>query len=180
MVLIKENKERAFQELFNRFWEKLYVSALKTLRNEDTSKDVVQDVFVELWDKRMFLEIRKVESYLYQAVRFKALMQLRKQKLTEIHHQILNNIPYANTTTDIIDFHETRNILTRGMTNLPSKCKEIFYLSRVQQLTNKQIADKLNLSVRTVETHISNALKKLRLMVEEATLIIITLLINFF
>ncbi len=171
---IQLRDEQAFTDLYDRYWEQLFLSAYKVLRDEETSKDIVQEVFINIWTNVDLGTIDNVKSYFHQTVRYKVLMELRRGKISEKHLKTLQTLE-ANSTEDLFNFHALNETIESTIQTLPEKCREVFVLSRMDHLTNKEIADRMNISVRTVETHISKALKVLRLSLDGSTALLITL-----
>ena len=160
--LLREDNELALGEIFNRYWEKLFKSADKVLLDEEMAKDIVQEVFVKIWERRYTIQVRNLNAYLTQAVKYQVASYLRKGKFTEKHKEILESIADDTSTEQIIEIKELKDAITKSLNQIPNRCREIFLLSRYEQLSNKEIAAKLNISIRTVETQISKALKHLR------------------
>lgn len=171
---IQQGDERAFNQLFNRLWEPLYLAAYKVLKEEDTSEDVVQELFIDLWHKRTTVSIANIEAYLFQAVKYRVLMLLRQGKYREPHQAIAETIELTNNTEEAIFFQDLEFSYQQIIDNLPERCREIFNMSRHQHYSNQEIAQRLNLSIRTVEKQISNALKQLQILKE--TILVLCLL----
>lgn len=168
--------EKTFVKLFDHNWEKMFVVAFKLLKDKDLAKDVVQQVFIDFWEKERIKTVLHIEHYLMRATKFAALKQIRDFKtenLLPIH--AANNFEVIENNN--YDSKLLQNQIDTAINELPAKCKEIFVLSRSHQLTNKQIAEKLNLSQRTVETQISKALKHLKYKLNYKGLL--ALLVNF-
>ncbi|TRX59142.1 RNA polymerase sigma-70 factor [Fulvivirga sp. M361] len=176
LVLIKAHNRIAFNELFFRYWEKLYRLAFNVIKDEDASKDIVQDIFLDVWRKREVHQIESLLPYLGQSVKFQVARHLKKGKLSQSHDEHLINLRWANTTEDEINYKELNGRLFVILDQLPFKCKEVFCLSRFNNLSNKEIAQQMNLSHRTVEWHISNALKHIRISLDHLAIIFITIL----
>ena len=149
----------AYHQVFDDYWEKLYSVAYRILVDEEASKDVVQEVFIRVWENRNKAVIQNLDAYLTRAAKFGSLKYLRDKK-PERFESITENVDIPDNHD--IDFHEFEHEVKIALEKLPERCKEVFLLSREEGLSNKEIAEKLNLSQRTVETHISNALKHLR------------------
>ena len=158
---ISAGNELAFAHFYDKHWYALFISAYKILKDEEACKDIVQEVFLNVWEKPNLTKIQNVKAYLYQTVRFKVLMALRKDKISEKHLETIQEL-VANTTEEQLDFNEVNEVLQNSINSLPKRCKEVFRLSRMENLSNKEISDKLGISIRTVETHISNALRVIR------------------
>jgi RNA polymerase sigma-70 factor (family 1) len=175
---VQEGNEQAFNQLYNRLWEPLYLAAYKVLREEHTSQDVVQEIFIDLWRKKDTTAILNIDAYLFKAVKYRVLMLLRQGKYRELHQEVVDTIELTNNTEEHI-FLQDLELAYQEITNsLPERCREIFYMSRHQNFSNHEIAEKLNLSVRTVEKQISKALKQLRYLKE--TIILLGLFISPF
>ena len=161
---IRAGKESSFKELFDQYYRPLSIFATKYLNDLETSREVVQDLFVHLYENRRSLIIStSLRSYLYQSVRNRCLNYLKQKQTTRIHleHLALSAEPTEDLEARIIET-ELENRIFHIISELPDRCREIFSLSRVQGIKNSEIASQLNISIRTVETQISNALKALR------------------
>lgn len=159
---LSRRKESSLKELYNRYWETLYLQAWRILQDEKASEDVVQEVFIDLWEKRKFNDIQNLSGYLYQAVKNRTLMALRKNRITEEHLNAFKKIRPVQTVDHTLQIKELRREITHHLEHLPPRCREVFYKSRFEHLKNDEIAEQLNISKRTVETHISHALRYLR------------------
>lgn len=162
MELISISDEQAFHILFERYWEDLYVIAKAILQDSEIAKDLVQDVFISFWQKRQYIVNDNIKGYLKQAIRNSVFKHLRDNKFSKLHEELIVSIPDKENILDILDFNQTDSLINEYLNELPDRCREVFLLSRKEQLSNTEIAEKLGLSKRTVETHISNALKILR------------------
>ena len=158
---IRKEGEVAFNKAFDLYYAPLCFYANKILFDFDLSRSVVQQVFVDLWIKRDRLRIDSLKSYLYQSVRNAALDILKHKKAESKYLSSLENEEPGHST-DLIEEAELADRINRAIQNLPEKCREIFVLCRFEELKYAEIADKLNISVKTVEMQISIALKKLR------------------
>jgi RNA polymerase sigma-70 factor (ECF subfamily) len=159
---IKNGNVAAFNILFNNYYAQLCFFCSRYLVDMDLSRSLVQQVFVDLWIKREKLSIEySIKSYLFQAVKNRAVDQLRQSKKNiQINDAAseLAQIPFQ----DIIEEAELDDRINKSINHLPEKCREIFLMSRFESLKYIEIAEKLNISVKTVEMQIGVALKKLR------------------
>lgn len=152
----------AFNELYNRHWDALFQAAYRVLKDPELAKDVIQEVFFDFWTRKESLELENVSGYLYRAVRFQSLKQLRKAPLLDIHQEHFANVLGINFTEQQLDINQLEETLTESLDELPAKYKQIFEMSRFQNLSNKEIADKLDLSQRTVDWYLHTVLKHLK------------------
>lgn len=153
--------ENAYYSLFEKHWERLYTISVHLLSDREIAKDIVQDVFLSFWENKGNQSIENIGAYLGRAAKFASLKELRDSKST-LHDGVERAKELSSTEQSNLDTEELQEQISNAVDELPERCKEVFVLSREQHLTNKEIANKLNLSQRTVETHISNALKHLR------------------
>jgi RNA polymerase sigma-70 factor (ECF subfamily) len=167
--LLNDDRE-AFNTLYNRHWESLFKAAHNVLRDEGLAKDVVQDIFLDLWRRRHALQIETCQAYLAQAARFQVARLLRKNKLLQTHSEYVQTGYTTNSTEEWMRVQELSQTIETILQKLPGRSRDVFYMSRFEQLSNSEIAKRLNLSTRTVEWHISEALKHLRHAMDDAVL----------
>mgnify|MGYP001795280805 CR=1 FL=1 len=176
--LLKKDDARALDQVFNRYWETLFRLAENVLLDENASKDIVQEIFINLWERRHQVTIDNLRAYLTQAVKYQVATYLRRGKFTDRHQEQLASLAFANQTEEIVHFNELEKNILDLLTNLPERCREVFYLSRFQGLNNREIAEQLNISIRTVETQISKALKFLRIKLKPSLLSFVLFLLS--
>lgn len=152
---------RAFEGIYNRYSEPLYFSAYNLFRNKEVCEDLVQDLFVHLWERRASLKIKSLKPYLYRAIRNRVLMVIRTGR-AQPDPLVLKELAQRYCPDSDMAEKDINRFLEAGMQELPEKCREIFRLSRKEQLSNKEIAGRLNLSLKTVENQINIALRRLR------------------
>lgn len=166
IILMKENDEAAFKEIYERYSGLLYVFALKKVKNEDEAKDIVQEIFIVLWDKRVSLNFHSsLSSYLFRAIRNRALNIFAHQKYRDDYASSFQNyLDQHSPEADILLMEkELAAIIEREVDSLPEKMREVFRLSRNEQLSHREIAEKLGISELTVKTQVKKALRILRL-----------------
>jgi RNA polymerase sigma-70 factor (ECF subfamily) len=167
--LLSTGNKDAFDILYKRHWADLYKFAFFILRDKDACKDIVQDVFVWVWEHKQGLEIQFPKSYLKSAVKFKIANYIRSGNIRESFFEEAAKYDYSTSMPGAEEFAELRelnNIIQQAILDLPLRCKEIFMLSREANLSNREIAEKLGISVKTVENQITIALHRLRNNVE--------------
>lgn len=144
----------------------MYTAAFYVLQDKEVCMDVVQDVFLWLWEHRQTVQIESPKAYLKAAVKFKIANYIRNGKVKD---KVIDNLcrqQQAPVTTDTLELKELSRMVQQVVLELPEKCREIYLLSRQEQLSNKEIAEKLGLSVKTVENQMSIALRRIRRVVE--------------
>ncbi len=163
--LLKNGDYHAFDTLFKKYAEKLYAFAFSITKSAYIAEEITQTVFLKVWDKRELLDGHfSFKSYLFSIVYNETVSYLRKEKSekAKIGHITSTFNQESNETELKIEFNNLKNIAKQEIDKLPEKRKEIFVLSREQGFSNKEIANKLNISVKTVENQITKALKVLR------------------
>jgi len=154
-----------FEALFKLYYAPLVVYACKFVADRDIAREIVQDFFVRLYEKRLTLNIdTSIKSYLYRSVYNCCINYINQRTIQDKH---LKNIDMEKVDEDNLENEinriELQQKIFEVIETLPSKCRRIFKMNRLEGLKNEEIATKLNLSKRTVETQISKALKILRL-----------------
>lgn len=163
--------EKAFAEIYNRYWKSLYTSAHNILQVKDAAQDAVQEVFISLWKRREAIQVEVLQSYLHQAVRFQVFKAIRAEKTDQLFFNRLSLITKDILIEDPVLFKELESLYQQLIHALPPDEQEIFLLHRDGGLTYKQIAEQKNISVKTVEKKMSRALKELRYGMDDAMVI---------
>ncbi|HWW41687.1 RNA polymerase sigma factor [Pedobacter sp.] len=164
-ALLREGDEAAFTEIYNRYWKLIYAHVYKMIREEDDAKDVVQEVFSNLWLKAAAIKNNtNISGLLYTAARNRVFDLIEKNK---VRSDYIGEIAAflsdpRNDQVDTIDEKRILEILEREIQKLPPKMREIFEMSRKEDLSHKEIASKLNISEQTVKKQVQNALKAIK------------------
>lgn len=164
---LKARDKGVYDFIFNYYYSSLCTFSLQFINDSDAVEDIVQDFFVDLWNKSSGLQIsgqNSLRRYLFASIKNKCLDVLKHNSVKSKHRK------YVLAVTEQVNYNteyymaesELRNSYHSCLAKLPARCKEIFEYSRDQGLSNQEIADKLGLSKRTVELQISNALKILK------------------
>ena len=182
VALLKEKDEGALKEVYNRYWYRLFRHAFHLLSDEDAARDVVQELFISLWEKINDKEIYNLRHYLFQSLKYRAFMQLRHKYTSQKHLDRISRLSQRKeySTEQSVNFSQASDLLNQGMQQLPERCREVFYLSRYEHLSNREIAEKLKISVKTVENQMTKALRLLRVHMTDLLLVITALLIQGF
>jgi RNA polymerase sigma-70 factor, Bacteroides expansion family 1 len=161
-----EGDVESFKYFFDKYYNDLCNFVNIYLHDKTLSEEIVQDIFVYIWGNKEKLKIStSVKAYLFTASKLKSLNYLRDSKNQKRIIDHLGKISPHDTVElndAFADTDEFRNILDAAIEQLPDKCREIFLLSKKEELSNKEIAEQLGISVKTVENQMTIALKKLR------------------
>ncbi|MDN3580314.1 RNA polymerase sigma-70 factor [Mucilaginibacter flavus] len=175
---LKHSSTPAFESVYNRYWEKLFNYAYKRLSNTEVCEEIVQEVFIRLWEKRESLILTSgLMNYLYTAVKYNLIDQYRKQLLKN-NFAAASKHSYSadNSTEDSIFVKDLKKYLEDLIGTLPPKCRSVYELSRLEYKSNKEIAEILNISEKTVEGHLTKALQRIRLGVSDVMFLLIIFL----
>jgi len=154
---------KSFRKLFDLYYEPLCRSLNYYTRDAQAIEEIVQEVFVTLWEDRDQLHIEHIKTYLFSAARYRALNYLRDRQRQAKFFEVWSEEEFLQKQgQDILNYDELIPQLQKAIDTLPTRCREIFELSRKEQLTYRQIADHCNISIKTVESQMSIALRKIR------------------
>lgn len=176
LTSLLEDDEDAFKQIYKRYAPRLYAAAYNLFRDKPLCEDLIQELFADLWIKRKNLNIKSLKPYLYTSAKNRALMAMRSGR-TMLSETALEKLIADYATDDRLNIRELNDILNKSIDSLPDKCREIFRLSRNEHLSNKEIAERLNISIKTVENQMTIALRRLREQTVEFFAIIIIAII---
>lgn len=180
-ILAGVNTEAVFEDVFKTHFKKLHAYAYTILKDEDEAEEIVQNVFYKLWEKKEKIhELESVNAYLYRAVYNDCLNFLKHEKVKASHRSfaVHNNSEMDNSGTEKKTLELERRI-SIALGELPEQCRTIFQMSRFEELKYREIADKMGLSIKTVENQMGKALRLMRTkLADYMPLIIWTLMLN--
>ncbi|MDW7691550.1 RNA polymerase sigma-70 factor [Flammeovirgaceae bacterium SG7u.111] len=162
---IKKGNRKAWELIIKSYYNALFVFILGMVKEKESAEELVQDVFVNIWDKRDKINITtSLKAYLYRAARNHTLNFLKRKKFEMDYHKRLaqTSSNLDNKTEESIHYTELQKHLFKAIEDLPDSCKHIFKMSRYEELTYKEISDVLGVPVRSVHYQIGLALKELR------------------
>ena len=158
---VNQTVEEVYKQCFHEYFESLFRYAFTIVKNNAEAKDIVQTVFIKLWEKREEVNLAtSARSYLYTSVYHLCLNNIRDRKIRAGHHEnlITKELPNTNPAEE----KEIRIRIQEAIESLPQRCKEVFYKSRFQAKKYAEIANEMKISVKTVEAQMGKALKYLR------------------
>lgn len=162
LISLRQRDIAAFNHLYVSLRKKLFVLALYIVGDEENAKDIVQDLFIDFWEKRIYENINvSIEYYLYRAVKNKAITSKKKQTYIALAQR---ELPYATFENGYgsLDNNELGKELDAAINQLPPMSSKVFQLHYINHLSYKEISLKLGISHSTISTHMDRALKKLR------------------
>jgi|SRR5690554_4143426 len=170
LTLIKCGDERAFDLLYKKHWSLLFDAAYKRLKSREVAEEIVQDLFASLWSSRKHIEIQQsFLAYIHSALKYKVISYYRSNA---IQNKYLDTLQHEKSgfvlhVEEKLIYNELNTAIEAEIIGLPDKCRKVFNLSRKENLSFKEIALQMDISVNTVEKHIGKALKILRTNLKE-------------
>lgn len=162
LSLVKKGNQLAFNQIYHKYWKRLYSYTYNIMNDEGDTEDVLQETFINIWVKRKELKIENLKSYLYNAVRNNAISKLRKDHLSQFQENLIDNITIEASIEEQLDEIDLKKSIEMEINKLPTRCREIFKMSRYQNYSIKEISKHFNITHRTVENQLHLALKHLR------------------
>ena len=169
LKLLKAGDGAAFEEIYFRYSEPVFLAALKKVRSKTIAEELVQNLFISLWVKRETVQIQQLQSYLQSAIRYQVIDYIRSKIVRERYYQLAKE--QMNVQENLSESRLLLNELSIAIDNtikkLPQKTQEIFRLSRYEKRSIKEIAQYMNLSEKAVEYHVTQSLKFMRLHLKD-------------
>ena len=177
----KKGDTKAFEKLFQKYHKKLYAFLFHLLHSKEDAEEIVQETFIKIWEKREdFIEGYSFDSFLYTVAK-NAFLNLNRKKINrkvfEDHLNFLDEIS-SGRADDYVIFKETKEIINTIIEGLPPKRKEIFFLRKIEGLSRKEIAEKLDISIITVDSQLMKANIYLKDQFKKYSLLLLILFLN--
>ena len=184
LKFLKISDELAFKELYLRYWKKLFYSAVNKINSKEVAEDIVQTVFVELWNNREKHSIQNLSGYLNTSVKYRVINYIKAaiSKKSHLAQFIERQNPDENDADLQLLVQELNAAIDKAIEQLPQKTQTVFRLSRFGSQSNREISGIMDLSEKAVEYHISKSLKTLRYYLKDFMLFdfyLILISINF-
>lgn len=176
-----DGNQKAFEEAFKTHFKSLYAYAFTIVKNDLAAEEMVQNVFFKIWEKKEQLNIQtSVTAYLYRSVYHECLNHIKHQKVkaayqSHVAYHTKDQTDHAEKKVMLSELQQQLNI---ALEELPEQCRTIFQMSRFEELKYQEIADRLGISVKTVENQMGKALKLLRVKLVHYLPILITYLLK--
>lgn len=167
--LLKKDGNKAIEIIFKKYYKDLCMTANRYIRDINHAEDLIQELLYDIWVKRDTLNITSsLSSYLRKSAVNRSLNHIRSKKVNfEDEEKLMFKENDQSSAQQNIEGRELELYIERSINELPEKCRLVFVMSRFDQLSYKEIAEKLNISTKTVENQICKALKHLRFAIEE-------------
>ncbi|MCL4641077.1 MAG: RNA polymerase sigma-70 factor [Pseudosphingobacterium sp.] len=163
--LLQQGNEEIFENVFKQHFNSLHAYAFTILKDAVAAEEIVQSLFLKLWEKRENLDIRSsLKSYLYRATYNDCMNTIKHWQVKQRHQDhitYINDFTYEHTANQLHE-NELKRELQKALNVLPEKCRTVFQMSRFEELKYQEIADRLEISIKTVENQMGKALKILR------------------
>jgi len=180
---IREGDINVFESVFKSYYKPMCLYAQAILKDRDYSEEIVQQIFVKLWERRSLLNIStSVKAYLFQIVRNDCLNVLKHEKVKEQYRRfkVIDMHQQHDHASHRVNVSELEQHIQKAIDELPEQCSIIFRMSRFEEMKYKDIATQLNISVKTVENQMGKALKLMRTKLADFLTVILTLIFLHF
>ncbi|MES2375038.1 MAG: RNA polymerase sigma-70 factor [Bacteroidota bacterium] len=180
--LLRSGDKFAFKEIYRRYWDKLYILSRKRLADIYDSEEIVQDIFCNLWRRRETFTLNSgFNNYFSVAVKFEVINLLAKRQKAAAYEREMTrvNTEVDQSTLQTLELNELMQQLQINIGSLPEKCRLVFRLQYEQGYSQRQIAETLNISEKTVEAHLTKARKNLRSAIAPIVLLLICLIFSY-
>lgn len=168
--LLRADDEEAFREIYRRYWHILFVVARRKLFSRENAEEVVQDLFVNIWTRRAEAQIENLKKYLFSSVKYRILNAIKSRIVRQEYEvQVLatDGLESSRQTEEELAYSDLNHAIEEGLRQLPDKTQSIFRLNRLDHQSVREISVLLEIPERTVEYHITQALRSLRLHLRE-------------
>lgn len=187
---IKNEDQKALEKLFAIYFPRLNDFARKVIKDEAISQDIVQDVFMKVWEIKNKIKIINIEAFLFRLVRNKCIDYIKHVKIVNTQlqefedsskYEELYRIDFVGDEPYLLIAKELKSKIDSIVEQLPQRCREVFILSRINGMKNREIAEKLNINIKNVERHLNRALLSFKnAFSDEFPLVLIILVLRNF
>ena len=168
--LLRAGDEEALKEIYSRYWKPCYLHAIRKVRSKEAAEELVQNLFVGLWERKIETPVAHLEAYLFSSLKYQVISYIRKTIVRERTLRVARQQetdPGASEAETTLLFHELSEAIEAAIIQLPEKTRVIFRLSRFEHRSNKEISQSMDISEKAVEYHITQSLKLLRVHLKD-------------
>jgi RNA polymerase sigma-70 factor (family 1) len=175
---LKQGDEGAYNYIFKHYWKTLYLQAYAKLQSREAAEEIVQELFVTLWEKRSVLLISNLTHYLRMALRNKCIDHIRKQIVKDKYWTYYRSfLPHqTDNAQETVSYNNLMEAVETGIASMPEKTKRIFILNRLEGKSVPHVAQLIRLSEKTVEYHLTKCLKTLKVHLKDFVLVFLVYL----
>jgi RNA polymerase sigma factor (sigma-70 family) len=175
--LLRKGDEDAFNEIYKRFWKKIYNESYKRLRDTELTEDIVQDVFADLWIKRFNRDIENLGAYLISATRYQVFMLYKKSNKQPFFETPLEYLAHPSLAADsAYEVKELHDCIYEWMNLQPEKRREVFRLKFIEDRSTKEVSEVLNISQKTVQNQFTTSIHSLRSTLSKLLLVLLIII----
>jgi RNA polymerase sigma-19 factor, ECF subfamily len=171
LSLVADGDKDAFTMLYRRYWQSLYTSAARALRSKTDAADLVQDIFLSIWNRRHELQVTgSLAAYLQTSVKYSVIKFVEKNITRRDYLILLTEMLVQYQPPDVdsqLQIKELQTAIQSAVEQMPNKMREVYQLSRQQHLSHKEIAERLGISDETVKKHIQHALQIIKTAIKQ-------------
>jgi RNA polymerase sigma-70 factor (family 1) len=182
LSLLKSGEAKTFEMIYERFADRLYRYVYRRVNSKEVSEEIVQEIFISLWGKRDTVEIAtSLNAYLFGAAKFRILTYIRSERVRKeyaANFALFSTTHLDNSNEEMMNLKDLQYSIDSSISELPEKCRMAFRLSRMEHEPISRIAERMNISKRTVENYLSQALKHLRTSLGEYLTVLILWMIR--
>ena len=180
VVAIEKGWQLQFEHVFKEHFKSLHSYAYTIVKDDIMAEELVQNVFYKLWEKKGQIEVNQsITGYLYRSVHNESLNHLKHLKVREAHQAYVKHQPQgSNNAAEQIKLRDLKRHLDKALSELPEQCRTVFQMSRFEELKYQEIADRLQISIKTVENHMGKALRLLRQKLADFLPALLLILLN--
>ena len=167
--LLLQGDEKAFVTIYDRYWYPLCLSCYRRVKDKAVAEELVQQLFLKLWEKRRSLKIAKLENYLFSSIRNATIDHLNRQVVADkcVQYKKAYMVTESNATDEAVEFHDLEEALEKGLRALSGKSERVYRLHKMDHWSIEEIAAHLKLSKKTVHYHLTRSHKFIRSYLHE-------------
>ncbi|KLT65895.1 sigma-70 family RNA polymerase sigma factor [Pedobacter sp. BMA] len=161
---LKRGDQLAYEQIYFSFSKALLITAYRKTGDKVVAEELVQNIFISLWEKHAELEINNLNAWLFGALKLSVINHIRSLVSANkyMEYQTLTYSEHHEETSNLVDLHDLTSIIEKSINSLPEKTQEVFRLSRYQNHSTKDISAELNISEKAVEYHITRSIKRIK------------------
>ena len=174
---LRQGDEQIFEWLYTQYWQKLYKAAYKRLKDGPLCEEIVQDIFASLWKRHSTFQLTQTwEAYFYKAVQYKVINAVNSQKVRKAYVNTMARPEADLSTENTLRFEELLQRIEQVADQLPQRCRQVFWMSRRENFTIREISQQLDISQKAVEKQLTKALKQLRFSLQDYVWVLVLLI----